>query len=42
MQTVKTVYQVPLLLEEAGIGNYITKSSASRPAKPNSTIGAGS
>ena len=25
MQTVKTVYQVPLLLEEAGIGNYITK-----------------
>ncbi len=25
MQTVKTVYEVPLLLEEAGIGNYITK-----------------
>jgi len=25
MQTVKTVYEVPLLLEEAGIGNYITR-----------------
>ncbi|HVQ44967.1 MAG TPA: CTP synthase [Candidatus Saccharimonadia bacterium] len=24
MQTVKTVYEVPLLLEQAGIGNYIT------------------
>jgi CTP synthase len=25
MQTVKTVYEVPLLLEQAGIGDYITK-----------------
>jgi CTP synthase len=37
MPTVKTVYEVPLLLEEAGLGNYVTKHVGfpSRKAKLN-------
>jgi CTP synthase len=35
MPTVKTVYEVPLLLEEAGIGNYITSKLGLKSHKAN-------
>jgi CTP synthase len=35
MPTVKTVYEVPLLLEEAGIGNYITTKLGLKTRKAN-------
>jgi CTP synthase len=34
MPTAKTVYEVPLLLEEHGLGNYITKKLGLKPRRP--------
>jgi CTP synthase len=35
MPTVKTVYEVPLLLEEAGVGDYVTRHVGLKPHKAN-------